>query len=617
MSKKKKNVIYLTGHPGFVNYSIAHRLTVNKDANATLIYGKIGDLTNNIQSMVDFGIFDNAIYAFDTMGQLQETEESVKDKIKEYYDRIFKQNNISLKNIDEFYIGVDTLNSYGIYLIMNNVPFFYFEGGFRNLFNISKQRVCDIYPHIASDAYKATMHDCGISDASNPLITKIVNPESKYQTGKSIIFDISEAVKKIDSDVAEKLLQIYEVKRDEIPSGSIEVVAMSSQWGIRNHSEEKQTQMMIEMYQLIIDYFASGTNPVVVKPHPFCKVSETVFKENYGLPVLPKVYPMEFMPLMPDVNITKMLSVESNSCYGDNCVRLGFSYYTNYEFLEIIDYILSFHHKYCKDSSVIACGISEEFLSNVSIYRYGKPLVLKGIQKSEENITAVINYKKDPDSLGKIIKKLHEYRSYAIFVINFDRVKDVLKSLAEQSENSISATLSKTFKDGKQKVQECVVLSNVNDIANYKYNFNQNIGKCSINISTESIRTTYPRELAQLFRDAPGDKRDLDKAILYMSYSALLNQKWSKKELMRLLWMRRSPKDIRLLYECATKLSTLGDYEAFGFLARMYSNGLLVPKDKDKAKKLYSKAAEGNIKWASKELEELISDNHTDSESDL
>lgn len=74
----------MAGHPGYVNYMIIHRLTVNKNKNAILLYGKIGELTNYIPRLVANKIFDHAEYAFDTMGQLAESTQKVQDMIIDY-----------------------------------------------------------------------------------------------------------------------------------------------------------------------------------------------------------------------------------------------------------------------------------------------------------------------------------------------------------------------------------------------------------------------------------------------------------------------------------------------------------------------------------------------------
>lgn len=545
----KKLAIYMAGHPGFANQLILHKMTVNADKHAILVYGKIGKLAEGIEKLVDLGIFDKVVYAFDTMGQKENSSEGCLKKIIDYYTDVFKQNAVPISNSVEYYIGVDTLNSYGIFLINNSIPFFYYEGGFSNFFKISKERLHKTDRSIASDPYIELMDKMGISDASNPLIKILANPNSTYDQSmyNFSVFNIKSEISKINTEEKMKLCNFYGVAPEPSP-GLIDLIVMNSQWCIRDNSPEKQQLMMLQMYGIVLDYFVSGDIPAIVKPHPLSEVDDSVYSSHFGCKVLPRQFPSECIDLL-GVTVRHSYTLGSTGVSSDeSTTRLGFTFTKSYVDVPYLDVVFNY------------------------ISHFGMQCILHNMDAGQEQIIPLLNRSineinaySDNDQINVFLmddssidldfirNKVEKGSSVIIFIHNY--VFKCVSDLWDIYDIGYGLKLDAvSFRDGSIPFESINVIAFGNNLssknAEFKYERKCNHLGVYLTASFMPLADLLPREVAQALRDKGGEQYR-DKSIDLMRKSAARNQRWSEAELFSMLFIRGTEKD---LDECASIL---------------------------------------------------------------
>ena len=530
-----KKAIYMAGHPGYLNQFIIHKMTVNSDIPGILIYGKIGKLADNVKELVDLDIFEKVIYAFDTMGQLSENYDDCIEKINNYYSKIFNDNEIPISNNNLYYVGVDTLNSYGIFLINKLIPFYYYEGGFSNFFDISKERLHRVDPNIASDTYIQIMDKMGISDGSNPLITILSNIGSSYNSLKRVeLFDIKSRIKTLSDIDVVKIRHFYHVP-DSIPSGTADLIIMNSQWGIRNQSLEEQQRTMLKMYGIIMDYLVKNDIPIVVKPHPLGKVDELVYQDYFDCPIIPGIFPSECISCL-NVDVRNSYTLGSTGVDRDSkTIKTGFSFTENYKYIPFLDIVLNLS-AYFDTTCVFSLDDELTHLIDIMINQYGnKTNVSKEnemhvfFNEIDNSINDILNNDDYvcvvTERVGKCISYLWEYYNDAICI-------------------SCNITPIKEHYILFDKMNIVVVGKSISTKGNlFKYERELKHMGLMVECSSVPIKNLFPREVSQALRDKGGDHYR-DEAIDLMRNASYKRQRWSKAELFSMLYCRGTDDDL-------------------------------------------------------------------------
>jgi hypothetical protein len=363
-------VVYMVGHAGALTQSLIHRLTKNKDENAILIYGNenlIGPVFNHLEKLESEGLFSKVIHASECYGHTKvETVEECEKKIVEYYDKILSKNNINLSEIKSWYVGIDTLNSYGIFLDIKGKEYHFLEGP-KNFFMVAQQRVNSLEDSVFK-IYKKVMTAHGASDANKENVFRVIRPDSEVPVRERLeIFDFENEVYNIDPVSTKILLDLFGL--ENIPSfdKGVDVIITCSQWVLRNYQDVKKRSLIL--YQLLADYFIKTENSLIIKPHPLSRVTSDEFRNNFdGTFALPCEFPSNFIPLLKEIEIENAYTLSSSGLGTispqKNAVAVGFSFYKMHRITPQLDFLLNMYKSQFGDCELSHLGMSNEFVES-------------------------------------------------------------------------------------------------------------------------------------------------------------------------------------------------------------------------------------------------------------
>lgn len=406
----KKRIFYFAGHQGFINKFMVHRLRNNSENTAFLFYGNkdlIGPLFDKMDSLVSSGIFDYVIHANDSVGYQSKSDDECITKILGYYDKILKENGIFINNSDEVYVGVDTLNSYGIYLSLKNIEFYYYENtpGF---FNYSQERLHKSINDGVSKSYTNLMDRLSISDASANNITRIVSSLELYKDSKLkyITFDMSKEILNLDVKDRKKLLSIFGYGEFKLPENTA-IIATASEWALRKFPEDERKSVFMAMYRSIINYCIPENKEILIKPHPLSKISENDIQSELMRFTFEKTFPSEFIVLLDGVQKLTIYTTTSSGIHieGSQTVYLGEKYNTLYEFVPILDCVMDLSRYLDK-----RCVIPSFYIDTIyKIFSKYDESIDSVSQKDESSLLIMFDDKSFRD-----IRKKHNYKSSAM-----------------------------------------------------------------------------------------------------------------------------------------------------------------------------------------------------------
>lgn len=571
------SVLYMAGHIAFVNFSLIHRLTINKSRKAILVYGSLmGAHPEIVNTMKEHYLFDDVFYASETVGNKGQSKSECSKIIEEYYDDVLKKNGYSLNDFDEFYIGSDTFISYGIYLTKKNKEIGYFEGGFKDFFHISKKRFNELNPQIATDAYKSLMNDLKISDGRNPLITCIVSPNSDYTCTdlKFEVFSIRDKLTELDDTTKSDIVSMYGIDVSALPKSKSNLVIMSSQWGLRMHPESQQTILMAYVYGLITDYFIKNDNPIVIKPHPLCKIPEKTFERYLDSPVLPRYFPSEYMQLL-DLNIEESYSVASFGGNGSNekytCV--GFTFYSEFDYVEILDAILSIYYEQFQNKKLCCFGFSKEFFTSNVVYNKQKINSFEMVDslddvRPETFLIANFNQNNTSNFDSEIREAINNGATCALIDTSAMRLVHALNAFAFDA-YSLELEKSQIKDDANPHNPHFTTIFYNNksnhsfNLSSFKYHFVQKHLGYNVNLKVTSVVEKYPLEIGRLYRYGNGVPKDLYKAAEWIRRAVLSKAGWSRNDLFDVLWEIGTPEAYREMIDVITPPARTGDVYYF------------------------------------------------------
>jgi hypothetical protein len=274
-------ILYQIYHPAGWAWVITHKLTVAKEKEAILLVADNNDTTlgynRNFDEYVNLGIFTRVVQFDGAISGKIKTESEIEKTILDSYDVFFAQNAIDLYELEAIYSSADSVHSFGIYLSLKRIHYYFFELAYNHLHKRTTFK--------AGWLYQRLLVKHGAIDANSNIITPILYPCSKnpFPERRQVeYFDVDESIRKMDDDILELLCNIWGYN-SELPAPSALLVC-SSRWGVRvakkgddifdaycqNDVERAYTLLM----QITLDYFLPPGFTPVIKWHPSFEIDD-------------------------------------------------------------------------------------------------------------------------------------------------------------------------------------------------------------------------------------------------------------------------------------------------------------------------------------------------------
>lgn len=419
-------VLYHAYHAGTLNLVLIHRLTKNVNQDAILMVGNeqlMGPIYNKLDKLISLGLFKKIIYCNECYGINAECVELCERSIKEYFDKIFRDNHVDIDRLDEIYTGVDTLHSFGVYLELINRRYFFLES-YKNFFNDAASRVAGCRGTMP--VYIDTMIKNNAGDGNSYFATKVIRPGSERQVN-SIIFDYENEVYNISPQNKKLLFKFFGMPETINAQMPVDVLITCSQWVLRNYPDVKKRTITI--YQYIADYFA-GSNPnMIIKPHPLSRCDVDDYRENFNnIFVFEKEFPSNFMPLIDNLQVRNTYTICSTgaatmSSQTGQMYLTGFTFYKMYPNIHKLGYTFSLYKKIFSDLIFSSYGISNEFIERVKNYVFGLdsvPMKWTDVNNISNNFIVVDNIDWNSGNYKEnMIASMHNtQKNYVVVCIN-------------------------------------------------------------------------------------------------------------------------------------------------------------------------------------------------------
>lgn len=123
--------------------------------------------------------------------------------------------------------------------------------------------------------------------------------------------------------------------------------------------------------------------------------------------------------------------------------------------------------------------------------------------------------------------------------------------------------------------------------------------------------------LAKMYRDGVGTEKDEEEARKWTIIAAERNVTWAKRECIDIFKVSEDKEDQAKAFSYAKELAEVGDAGSCGRLARMYRDGVGVEKNLDAAIEWMTQAEAKNVRWAKKELLDMLIERGTEKDKDL
>lgn len=356
---KKRKALYVCYFPTAFIQSYVHRCTDSSELDAIII------AYNNIKHNDELNsIFSNTVYA-DDLHEVHycDDEKIIEDKIKEYYDNILKDNDISLDEIDEIYFACDMVNDFAIYLSLYEKEYSYFEI-YKDQFNKNRTDLYDYHiinknVHGSSAYFKIAKKHLSICGTNSLCKKRYLMPESIENNNKDEKIDFSYKLLQLsekEKDILINCFDKYNIRGICASANDSTLVLTQRQW--QYPVSEEETGLL---YQYLCDYFCSNGNKVSIKPHPSDKYNHHDFFTNSV--VFPVGFPADLLPIIKDFRIKTAITVSSTSIqrfsyWCDDLIICGNTYFRNWRYINKVYYAL-------KCITEMGYGQSEVYRNNI------------------------------------------------------------------------------------------------------------------------------------------------------------------------------------------------------------------------------------------------------------
>ena len=627
---ERGSVLYHVGHYGFFSKMLLHRLVFHEYCDAIFILdigpGKTRDFMskwNDLNSEL------GSVYLYsDNSFRKKMTISEVEGRVELYFDTLFNKMNKSLDDFKTIYSGFDWWNAFGAYLHMKNKKYIIFDTGGSVLNN---GRLYDVSRHKDSEsAYWGLQakYKTITTDSSNVHGVIWDSNEFKIPGKENININYVELRNRLAPAIKENLVRAFLNKHIEFKN-SYTLIPLRS-FSAVSRSEIKKfeyllsnAQRLLVGYRVLIDYCCMESEKIILKIHPNSNLDSAVDETFFDVRTIPGYFPFEYLPLLDNFNISKIINVGSSS--------------TKYiikpeDSLDILNPTIFFNH------------FPEMFCLDLSIQ------IAKQIQSgSTPNIYCAL------ENWSKELRPLLSYMAKGVNIIEYqDCSKDFHMKIVDES--SISMTCDKV---DKKTLCTFVLNPSIELVKSFCGNFtimkvekNDKTGNAinylgdldpeyvmiipkSIDIGEivknyHGIRQLPRCELELVFNRINIDVFTNEKLILTgtIEYRAALkgnrfarNYIWTSLNDFYSFFEKKSSeidgcvnRAFTSFYDSMSILAEMGDSDAMAYLGRMYRDGRGVDKDTDKAL-FWMRKSSNIIWWVGVELSEMLlrtdsNDNH-------
>ena len=344
--------------------------------------------------------------------------QSFKKDTKEYYENILKENNLSISDFNEIFVGGAQMN-FGIYLTENKISFHYLEeapgalsradhlkgidfkldpargqvslrnGLYTGENEVIKTVIINKYVqlpgfdvdkkiavHIESDINKEDYEHDDVISKDEEYDENQINFFENEDSGQSDLvllkdyyehFDPVEELFNISDEERTELLELFEVNiKIDIPENSLLLLTLHFA-NLKMMTFEEQ----VLLYQLFADYFCEDYN-LVFKPHPDdIMYYDILFPEAQ---IIKEVFPSEFLPFIlkkePEVfaTIASTSIFSLKNIYNKKILEFTPDYEKDFIFTHRYYIALKFINQLCNNHTVYSLGTNNEILANFLSY---------------------------------------------------------------------------------------------------------------------------------------------------------------------------------------------------------------------------------------------------------
>lgn len=265
----ERRVIYHIGHIGHLQNALVHKLKYNKTAYALFLidYAQCASQeTIEFTKACDYTQFGNMVLFTDRQFILNDTIESIEEKICSFYDNTLELLGFNLNSFEKFYSTWDVHNSFLVYLSIKKRKCT--EIAMKITGSSVYETLIHIFPHrkqyiLTLQKHKAlTGNESEVIDELN-FIRPIRDNEKQICKKKVVFFDVVSTLNNLDSDDKEKLYLFYHLEKFEEINGTYDVILLPS---LINESAEKRLNYYYP-FQILADYFIENKK-FIIKSHP-------------------------------------------------------------------------------------------------------------------------------------------------------------------------------------------------------------------------------------------------------------------------------------------------------------------------------------------------------------
>lgn len=303
-------IVYHVGHLGAFPLCITHKLFFHHDEETVFIIDKL------FLPKIVVSFFEENHQKFSWLGNLilynerslidVSEQEQLEGSIPVFFDELLQNHNIDILNVSIFYNTFDTINAFGVYLRQKKLPFAILE---MIPDQLKKHRYSENnnYPSYAKviEKYQA------LNSVGDTLVKSIRRSysETKLQPKDNVeIINYEDLLSYLTLNDKINIINSYFTEECFSDIGKSILMTMSSGW-IINKLNPPVKESFFLLYQLYADYFMLNSSAkLIIKPHPNTDFHLDFWKKQFPEAlILPGYFPSNFIKLIPDINIEKII----------------------------------------------------------------------------------------------------------------------------------------------------------------------------------------------------------------------------------------------------------------------------------------------------------------------
>mgnify|MGYP001109705973 CR=1 FL=1 len=305
---------------------IVHKMKININKSAMLMVSEwILEKHPNIQELNK--IFDKVI-VFDASVRFRN---GILQNQNNYYEKLFRSIDLDIFKFEEIHVGGANY-SFGIFLVMNNIPFIFWEEAAGIL---SKPEVLEEIESRFSKEKVLLIKRLGLYDGTNKVIKhRVCNlaAQEKSELANVEDFNVVNALNNLSDFQKRIILNFFKVEQIIIDKNSVLILTQHFA-NLKILSFEDQ----ILIYQLFVDYFFPNEK-IIFKPHPDDLMYYSILFPKSK--VIRERFPSEIMPVIFNESPKIVATISSKAI---NNIR---NIYNTFELNEQFEKDFYFLHRY-------------------------------------------------------------------------------------------------------------------------------------------------------------------------------------------------------------------------------------------------------------------------------